>query len=109
MKKVFSVLAITLAMVSMLSVTAFAHGGHGHVKRTKSQPQHAVCTVKDCTETGSHQHDGNWYCSQNGNTGDTAVCTVDGCSELGLHQHDGVDYYCQNHGAGVGHGRGHHR
>lgn len=96
MKKVFSILAIAVFTLTMMSGTVFAHNGHGNRHRAKSesaQTRHAVCTVESCTETGIHAHDGTWYCGQKRQTGGSAVCTVKGCTETGIHKHDGT-WYC---------------
>ena len=91
MKKAISILAIAVLMVSMLSVTAFAHGGHGNGYRagTQQQPCHELCTEDGCDVVGPHQHDGVWYCNQTVNCADYGVCTVEGCTEIGLHEHTG--------------------
>ena len=106
MKKAISILAIMIVAVSAMSVTAFAHGGHGTGNRARQQPRYELCTVDGCDAAGAHQHDDTWYCSQTGWQGDYEACTVEGCTELGLHEHDGVSYYCASHGTGRGCGEG---
>lgn len=105
MKKRVSILAITVLMASMMSVTVFAHGGHGNGYRANPQPRHELCTIDGCEEIGPHQHGDTWYCSQSARSGNYEVCTVEGCTQLGLHEHNGEYFYCQNHGTGVGCGR----
>lgn len=106
MKKVISILAITLLMVGMTDVTAFAHGGHGKGNGAQQQLRYEQCTVDGCNVLGVHQHNGIWYCNQTGREGSYEVCTVEGCTQLGLHEHDGVYYYCSFHGTGRGCGKG---
>lgn len=105
MKKVFSILLVTVLIVSMMGSTAFAHGGHGRHKQSNQDSRYALCTVDECDELGRHQHDDVWYCSPVEKQESYAVCTVDDCTELGLHQHNGEYYYCQNHDTDYGCGR----
>jgi len=110
MKKVFAILAVTVLMVSMISVTAFAHGGQGSGNRANPRPQYALCTVDGCEVVGVHQHGDDWVCSQTGCIGSYKTCTVSGCTELGLHEHNGEYYHCQNYNStthSYGHGRHH--
>lgn len=104
MKKAIYILAIAVLMVSMISVTAFAHGGHGNGDRVQ-QPRYELCTVAGCGVLGPHQHNGIWYGSQPGYCGDYEVCPVEGCTQIGLHEHNGVYYRCVNYGMGRGCGR----
>lgn len=69
MKKTLSILAIAVLMVSMMSVNAFAHGGHGSSHRTTQQSGYAVCTVEGCAENDLHEHNGAYYYCQNHSTG----------------------------------------
>jgi len=106
MKKALSVLAIAVLLISMMSITAFAHGGHGAGNKAGQQPRYELCTVNGCDVAGAHQHDGVWYCSHTCGQGDYEVCTVKDCAQLGLHEHNGTYYYCAYHGTGHGCGRG---
>lgn len=108
MKKVFSILAITVLMVSMMGITAFAHGGgrgQSKANRADSKPLCNLCSVESCEIIGSHKHDDSRHCSQTERTDGYEVCTMVGCGQLGLHEHDGEYFYCQNHDAGHGCGR----
>lgn len=87
MKKVVSILAVAVLMISVLSITAFAYGG-----RMRQQPQYELCTVDGCDLAGLHQHDNSWYCSQTGLQNSYEICTVDDCTQFGLHEHDGTYY-----------------
>ena len=109
MKKIFSIFAIAFIITSMMTTTAFAHGGHGRGNgQAVQQTGYALCTVDDCEIAYSHQHATNWYCGQAGLSGDYEVCKVAGCTAIGLHEHDGEYYHCRNYGTGNGVGRGCH-
>lgn len=61
MKKTISLFALVALMMSMMSVTAFAHG-HGRSYRTVQQPpRYAVCTIDGCALYGVHAHNGTYY------------------------------------------------
>lgn len=107
MKKAISILAVTMLVLGMVSVTAFAHGGHGLGSGTGHR--YEQCTVEGCEAVGPHRHGDTWYCSRTWEEGNYELCPVEGCSQLGLHEHDGTYYYCASHGTGRGCGRGWNR
>lgn len=107
MKKAISILVIAVLIISMMSVAAFAHGGHGNGHRAQvRQPCYELCTVAGCDVVGPHQHDGVWYCSQTGRRVNYEICTVENCTQIGLHEHNGVYYRPANCDTGRGCGRG---
>lgn len=79
MKKLFAAAAASVLMMSILVVPAYAHGGHGGghgnghghgncANASYSSTNYQVCNVKDCTQSGRHEHDGVTYCGHdNGN------------------------------------------
>ena len=109
MKKAIFILAIAALMLSIISVTAFAYGGHGMRREVQQQPRYVLCMVGGCDVAGSHQHAGFWYCSQIGRQSDYESCPVEGCPKLGLHEHEGKYYRCAYYGPGRGCGRGWNR
>ena len=109
MKKILSIIAVAILMVSTLTMTASAHGKHGNGNHN-SQPQNVSCNVTGCDKTGYHQHNnGHWDSRHSEFTNYTSVCPVDDCTKLGLHEHDGKYYYCKSHSIGLGCGKGHNR
>lgn len=69
MKKMISLIALTLLLCSAMSVTTFAHGhGKGHHNTTR-QSNYKVCTVEGCVETGLHEHSGQYYYCRNHGAG----------------------------------------
>jgi len=106
MKKAISVLVITVLLISMTGMTAFAHGGHGSGSNARQKPRYELCAVSGCDAVGAHKHDDNWYSSHTCGQGDYEVCTVKDCTQLGLHEHNGVNYYCAYHETERGCGRG---
>lgn len=100
MKKVFSVLVITILLISMTSITALAHGGHKMGNKSALQARHRICTADSCEATGLHQHDKLWYCNQACEQSDYKICSVKDCTQLGLHEHNGVIYHCSSSDTG---------
>lgn len=66
MKKIFSVLAVTMVLTSAMVMTSYAHGGHSGKNHTNRQTCYELCTTADCDVVGAHQHNDHWYCSRSG-------------------------------------------
>ncbi|WP_312643136.1 hypothetical protein [Hydrogenoanaerobacterium sp.] len=92
MKKLFTSLALCAMLATMLPVSAFA-----------ATDSYALCSVQDCSQTGSHVHDKTTYAGHY--TGDGhdyhQICTVKNCTKTGSHTHNGVE--CLPHSSGDGH------
>lgn len=98
--------------VSMLVVSASAHGGHhgrggchGQRAQVQQQTSISVCTVEGCTLAGRHVHNGTVYCGYahaNGycNGSCLALCPVEGCALAGRHVHNNVAYCGNYHACG---------
>ncbi|MDR1159399.1 MAG: hypothetical protein LBK69_02120 [Syntrophomonadaceae bacterium] len=105
MKKIVSGIALSLALLAALPLTAFAHGG-GAVSQT------ALCAVENCNIAGSHYHDG-VLCGGHyiGDGHDYhQICTVKNCTKNGNHTHNGVEClpHTNNGGYGCHKSGGHH-
>ena len=64
-KKMLTAVTASMLIASLIVMPVSAHGHHGR-NRTASTTVNTgcpVCTVEDCSETGHHAHDGNYYCS----------------------------------------------
>lgn len=67
MKKVVSVLLLTVLLIGAASATAFAQCGRGMGYAAKQAPVYAACTVEGCDQLGLHEHDGTYYRCQDYN------------------------------------------
>lgn len=79
-KKIIILSAVCVVLAGANGVAAAAHGH----KSSNTAKNTAVCTVKACTETGSHQHNSKLY---------------EGYKAEGRHN---------NHNNSAGHGKNHH-
>lgn len=66
MKK-FAFALAAVCMVGLMPMTAMAHGGHHGYSGTASSTGYRLCTVKNCTKTGIHKHNG-VYCAPHSST-----------------------------------------
>lgn len=77
---------LTLVMVLAIGQTSMVASAHGHQSHhCKKSTTYSQCTVKSCTSTKKHKHNGKTYlpCSP---------CTVEGCTSTKKHKHHGKMY-----------------
>lgn len=58
-KKFLATATVCAALAGLLALSASAHGGH---HRRSTQTYYPTCTVENCTQAGTHLHDGVNYC-----------------------------------------------
>jgi hypothetical protein len=104
MKKLVFATILSLALLTALPMTAFAHG-HGNAASTVNRTG-GPCAVTNCNIVGNHYHDGVPGAGHSIGDGHDyhQVCTVKNCAKTGSHTHDGVE--CLPHTNGDG--RGYH-
>lgn len=83
MKKQLTALVLGALVTAAMPVTAFA-ANHGHTAATTAQMV-SVCSIENCTQTGTRDHDGKAY--------------------SGHHREDGHTYHTEQHNSANGHSR----
>lgn len=114
MKKIATVIGILALLLTVLPITALAHG---HSRGTSATgAAYTLCPVENCNTVGNHRHDRAIYSGHYIGDGHDYhnLCSVKNCYKTGSHSHNGT--ICLPHYSSDGHsyhnaghkGGGHH-
>lgn len=100
MKRKLLSLIVAVMLLAISMTPALAYGSNN---KRAATAKYSVCSIKSCTKTGVHTHNGKSYAAHYYGDGHTyhSYCKVKTCTISGYHSHSGT--YCFGHTEDDGH------